>query len=199
MGAVKINHDDVAAMLPEMKEHLASLQPYERAISLDNWAAMVGRTYSQLRVAMKYLDKTFLKAYTDHRREYYRLIESELKALPDFTIKYTQPVMDKYGLKRKDVQRVRLRLNLKCAAKYSRGAERVQPFLQPGLSLMDVAEAAGMHLYQVQGLLNRGHLDKYAEFSHAKRLCRNGRNQRVVVVARLKGTEKSHDRSKSRR
>lgn len=63
-------HTDVAAMLPEMKEHLASLQPYERAISLDNWAVMANRTYSQMRVAMKYLDKTFLKAYIDHRREY---------------------------------------------------------------------------------------------------------------------------------
>lgn len=192
-------HGDVAALLPEMREHLASLEPHQRPISLDNWAAMVDRTYNQMRVALQHLDKDFLKAYIEHRRNYYQLVDNELKSLKDYTVKYTRPILEKYGLKLKDITRMRNRLGLKCKPKYSRNTERVMKFIKEGMTLMDLAEAAGMTLDQVQGLCNRGHLQEFVELAYEKRLCRNGAMQRVVVIARIKGTEKSRDRSKSRR
>ena len=195
-------HSDVAALLPEMREHLAKLKPNERPISLDNWAAIVGRTYNQMRVALTHLDAEFLKAYVGHRRTYYALIDEELRQLPDYTIKYTRPIMEKYGLKLKDIQRIRARLGLKCTPKYSRNAEHAMKFIKAGMTLTEVAEvaeAAGMTLDQMQGLCSRGHLQKFVELTYEKRLCRNGAMQRVVVIARIKGTEKPRDRSKSRR
>ena len=190
-------HEDVAALLPEMREHLASLKPTERPISLDNWAAMVDRTYSQMRVAMKHLDNKFLDAYLEHRKNYYRMIDNDLKKLKDYTVHYTKPIMEKYGLTLKDIQRMRYRLGLKCAPKYSRNAERAMKVIKVGMTLMDVAAAAGMSLDQVQGLCSRGHLQKFVDLAYERRPVRNGNNQRVRVIVRIKG--KPNDRSKSRR
>ena len=194
-----MRHPDVAALLPEMREHLASLQPHERPISLDNWAAMVGRTYSEMRTAMQHLDYDFLRAYIEHRKNYYRLIDNDLKKLRDYTVRYTRPIMQKYGLTLKDIRRMRTRLNLKCAPKYSRNTEHAMQFIKQGMTLTQVAEAAGMTLSQIQGLCHRGHLQKFVDLAFEKRLCRNGAVQRVLVIARIKGQEKSSDRSKSRR
>ncbi len=181
-------HEDVAALLPEMREHLAKLSPYERPLSLDNWAAMVDRSYSEMRVALQYLDKSFLRAYIDHRHNYYRQIEAELKALPDFTIQYTRPILEKYNLTLKDTQRIRYRLGLHCGDKYSRNAEHVLKFIKVGMTLMDIAAAADMTLDQVQGLVSRGHLEPFVELGYEKRLCRNNCMQRVRVVTRIKKT-----------
>lgn len=193
-------HEDVAALLPEMREHLASLKPTERPISLDNWAAMVGRTYYQMRVALKHLDEAFAVAYIAHRRNYYKLIDQELLSLKDYTIKYTRPIMEKYGLKLKDVQRMRYRLGLYCKPKYSRNTEQVMRVIKPGMTLREAADAAGMRREQLQGLCSRGHLQKFVELTYEKRLCPNGAMQRVTVIARIKGTGRPrNDRSKSRR
>jgi hypothetical protein len=192
-------HEDVAALLPEMREHLASLKPHQRPISLDNWAAMVDRTYGEMRTALQHLDKAFLRAYIDHRKTYFKLIEDELKALPDFIVKYTRPIMEKYDISLKDTQRIRRRLGLHCSPRRSRNTEHALKFIKAGMTLTEVAEAAGMTLNQMQGLCNRGHLQDFVELAYEKRLCRNGAMQRVVVIARIKGTEKPRDRSKSRR
>lgn len=192
-------HEDVAALLPEMREHLASLKPNERPISLDNWAAMVDRTYSQMRVAMSHLDKDFLSAYIEHRKNYFRMIEHDLKKLKDYTVTYTRPIMEKYGVTLKDLQRIRNRLGLKCAPKYSRNAERAMKVIKVGMTLMDVAAASGMSLDQVQGLCSRGHLQKFVELTFERRTMCNGANQRVRVIARIKDQENPRDRSKSRR
>jgi hypothetical protein len=192
-------HADVAALLPEMREHLAKLSPYERPISLDNWAAMVDRSYSEMRVALQYLDKPFLRAYIDHRHNYYKMFEAELRALPDYIIKYMRPLMDKYGLTLKDTQRIRRRLGLNCSPKHSRNTQHALKFIKVGMTLMDIAAAADMTLDQVQGLVSRGHLEPFIELGYEKRLCRNNCMQRVRVVTKIKGTEKSRDRSKSRR
>lgn len=190
-------YEDVIALLPEMREHLAKLKPTERPISLDNWAAMVNRTYNQMRIALTSLDKEFLRAYVEHRRNYYRMIDEELRQLPDYTVKYTRPLLEKYGLKLKDVQRIRSRLGLKCAPKYSRNTEQVMRVIKVGMTLTELATAAGMSLDQVQGLCSRGHLQKFVELGFEYRRCRNGNNQRVRVITHIK--EKPRDRSKSRR
>lgn len=190
-------YEAVIALLPEMREHLAKLKPTERPISLDNWAAMADRTYNQMRIALTSLDKEFLRAYVGHRRNYYRMIEEELKQLPDYTIKYTRPLIEKYGLKLKDVQRIRGRLGLKCSPKYSRNTERVMQVIKVGMTLTEVAAAAGMTLDQVQGLCSRGHLQKFVSLTFEQRTCRNGAKQRVRVISGIK--EKPRDRSKSRR
>ena len=192
-------HEDVAALLPEMREYFAGIPPHERPMSLDNWAAMVGRTYVGMRVALRHLDKDFLAAYIAHRKRFYRLLEEELLALPDYTAQYTTPIREKYGVTKKDMLRIRARLGLRCAPKKSYTAAQLVKFIKVGMTIAEIAEAAGMTMKRVKSLANDSHLDPYVEFHKEKRLCRNGAYQPVRVVTRLKTQEKTRDRSKSRR
>jgi len=195
-------HEDVAALLPEVRDYLSSLKPTELPMSLDNWAAMVGLDYKHFRVAMMHLDRKLYRAYVDHRTSFWKMIEEDLRSLagsPDYTAKYTRPIVEKYGITFKDIQRIRTRLGLMCVPKYSRVAEAAMKVIKEGMTLMDLAEASGLTLQQIQGMQSRGHLDEWVDFSFEKRLVPSGRRQRVIVVSKLKKTEKPRDRSKSRR
>ena len=105
-------HDDVAALLPEMREYLAQTKRTEMPMSLDNWAAMVGRSYSQMRTALQHLDPVLLRAYLNHRRKHRLAVENALKKLKVYTSTYTKPIAEKYGLTQKDMRRIRARLGL---------------------------------------------------------------------------------------
>ncbi len=168
-------------IVPQMEEHLSSLKiGYDVAIPLDNWAAIGGLTRDRMYSGLKHNHPDLFHRYRYALQKRRANIKRAILKVPSPSYKYLTDLSKKFGMTPKELQRTARYYGRRVKSELVIDPKRIARVAKLGMTVRQLAEAAGCKFGSVQSARSMGRLEPFVIFKLAK-----GPNAKGVECSRM--------------
>jgi len=189
----------VRPLLHELREHIADTPRTSKLIPLDNWAAMAGLTKGRFVYALQMEDQALYDEYQKRLSEYFQELHDALMAAPSSRLCDLESIAEKYQVARESLQAVARRLGRNAPSRKTILAEKIAKVAKVGMTVKELAAAAGLHAGSLKSAKNLGRLQGFLEFEVALRRYPSGARTPVCVVSWVKEVRDEKRKSRASR
>jgi hypothetical protein len=176
--------DALDILVPQMEEHLASLKiGYDAPIPFDNWAAMGDLTRDRLHGGLRTHYPELLARYFDALSKRRTNIKKALAKVKTPSYANLAGIAEKFGVTPKDLQRRARYYGHKVKAGPVIDPEKIARVAKVGMTIRELAEAAGCKFATMQCARSSGRLKPFIDFKLVERTHAKGGTRLMIVSA----------------
>lgn len=187
----------VKGLLPEIRQHLNECPGTSKLIPLDNWAAMLGLTKGSFYYTLKNEDPVFFRQYVDGLAGYYARLRELVMSAKTTSASDLSNIMVAYDVSFDTLQAIARRNGRHAPSRKTITGEKVAAVAKVGMTVKDLAAAAGLHAGSLKSAKNLGRLDGFVEFEQVLKAYPGGSANRVAVVSWVKEIKLGRRKNKS--
>jgi hypothetical protein len=190
-----VSRSAIRPFLKEMVKHLEETPFVEKPIPLDNWAVMAGLTKGSFIFALRAEDIELYNTYRNRLAKYYSDVRADVLAAQSSRLCDLESVSEKYSLTTLALQAIARRLGRSAPSRKTILAEKICKVAKLGMTVKQLAAAAGMHPGSLKSAKNLGRLDGAVEFEVRPLLTPAGGKTRAAVICWIKEPSRRQNRA----